>query len=506
VQALVAGGHLGALGTDPRLRRSDLIRSGSGRGPLLGLPGLEDADLVVQRGREQAPRLFAQPLDAPLPVLLLLFEVVDARALDLRRLRRLGCLVLETVPLGLPPLQGLFGLDEALADPALLGPQLVEAGPLRRKTRGDLGELQRVVLPVLPRLLEEMLRALQVVLRATPRLPRELDGLLEAGDLRAHRVEPALHRVEGLIGVRLLLARLLDVGLHPAQHGDGCLQPVLEAGERPPVAAQLVLERPPPQGQQLGTDLPLLALEHPVLLRGCGLALQVLELLADLVPQVAQAGEVLPRLRDPALGLAATLLVLRDARGLLQIDPEVLRPGLDESGDHPLLDDRVAAGAQTRTQEQVGDVAAAAAHAVEEVARLPVPGNLALHRDLPVLGVLAAGAAVGIVEDELDGGGPDRLAAGRAVEDDVGHGLAAQGLRGHLAHDPAHGVDHVGLAAAVRAHDPDEVARKLHRRGVHERLEPRELDPFQAHGAQRYRTDPCPQSHGEQRRYWKKYS
>jgi len=177
------------------------------------------------------------------------------------------------------------------------------------------------------------------------------------------------------------------------QHGDGCLQPVLEAGERPPVAAQLVLERPPPQGQQLGTDLPVLALEHPVLLRGCGLALQVLELLADLVPQVAQAGEVLPRLRDPALGLAATLLVLRDSRGLLQIDPEVLRPGLDESGDHPLLDDRVAAGAQTRTQEQVGDVAAAAAHAVEEVARLPVPGNLALHRDLPVLGVLAAGAA-----------------------------------------------------------------------------------------------------------------
>jgi len=100
VQALVAGGHFGALGTDPRLRRSDLIRSGGGRGPLLGLPGLEDADLVVQRGREQAPRLFAQPLDAPLPVLLLLFEVVDARALDLRRLRRLGCLVLETVPLG----------------------------------------------------------------------------------------------------------------------------------------------------------------------------------------------------------------------------------------------------------------------------------------------------------------------------------------------------------------------------------------------------------------------
>ena len=55
---------------------------------------------------------------------------------------------------------------------------------------------------------------------------------------------------------------------------------------------------------------------------------------------------------------------------------------------------------------------------------------------------------------------PTGLRGRRAVEDHVLHGVAAQVLGGGLAQHPAHGVDDVGLAAAVGADDADEMARE----------------------------------------------
>jgi hypothetical protein len=71
---------------------------------------------------------------------------------------------------------------------------------------------------------------------------------------------------------------------------------------------------------------------------------------------------------------------------------------------------------------------------------------------------------------------PTGCAVAGAVEDHVGHGLAAQVLGRALAHDPAHGVDDVGLATAVGADDGAQVARQRHRRRVDEGLESGELD------------------------------
>ena len=59
------------------------------------------------------------------------------------------------------------------------------------------------------------------------------------------------------------------------------------------------------------------------------------------------------------LGLAAALLVLGDARGLLEEHAQLLGLGLDDARDHALLDDRVGARPEARAEEDVGDVAPA---------------------------------------------------------------------------------------------------------------------------------------------------
>ena len=91
------------------------------------------------------------------------------------------------------------------------------------------------------------------------------------------------------------------------------------------------------------------------------------DLLLDLVAQVLQALQILARLSDAALGLAAPLLVARYARRLFDEGAHILRLRFDDARDHALLDDRVAARAQARAQEQLRDVLAAAAHAVDEI-------------------------------------------------------------------------------------------------------------------------------------------
>src|SRR5690606_30153515 len=121
-------------------------------------------------------------------------------------------------------------------------------------------------------------------------------------------------------------------------------------------------------------DLPL-GLDRGVLLGLARLAGQVLELLADFLAQVVEAVEILAGVADAVLGLAAPLLVLGDAGRLLEVDPQLLGLGLDHLADHALLDDRVAARAQAGTEEQVGDVPAAAAGAVEVVAALAVAAH-----------------------------------------------------------------------------------------------------------------------------------
>ena len=186
-------------------------------------------------------------------------------------------------------------------------------------------------------------------------------------------------------------------------------------------------------------------------------------------------------MRDAAFGLATAILVARDTRRFLDEGAHVFGPCFDQARNHALLDDRVAARTEAGAEKQVRDVLSAALGAIDEVGRVAVPRYEALQRDFRIAGIGSRELAVAVVEDQFDRPASDRLAAARPIEDDVGHRVATQVLRGNLAHHPADRIDDVRLAAAIRADDASQVAGKRNSGGIDERLETGEFYPGKAH-------------------------
>ena len=62
----------------------------------------------------------------------------------------------------------------------------------------------------------------------------------------------------------------------------------------------------------------------------------------------------------------------------------------------------------------------------------------------------------------------DRFARISAIENDVGHFVAAQRLGGLFAEHPAHGIQHIGLSATVRANDRGDAVVKVKNRFIGE--------------------------------------
>ncbi len=243
-----------------------------------------------------------------------------------------------------------------------------------------------------------------------------------------------------------------------------------------PIGAELGLERQQADGVQLGRQLALFLFELAVPLGRAGLAFEMLKLPVEFLADVVEPVQVFPGVANAVLRLPATLLVLRDSRGFLQVDPQIFGFSLNQLADHALLDDGVAARPEAGAEEDVHDVPAPAFVAVQEVGGLGFPGDLTPDRDFGVRRVLAADPAVFVAEDQLDAGNRRGLAGVGAVEDDVGEVLAAQLLRRTLPHDPANGVDDVGLAAAVGANDGAPIAGEDDGCRIDERLEASELD------------------------------
>ncbi len=343
----------------------------------------------------------------------------------------------------------------------------------RRLGGAAIGEERRVLAGERADLLGELRDLLR-----DPRLAlaRERELLLEARHLGVRFVERRLLLVHGVAGRVVLAAQrfLLRFGganlrLHGVErHGERRDRRAVTLAR---VRGILLLREP----QQV-LDLLQPRLEVAILGRDLRLRVELLELAAELDPDVLDAREILPRVGKPAFGLLAPLLVLRDARRLLEEHAQLFRLRLDHARDHSLLDDRVGAGAETGAEEKIVDVAAAHRDVVDVIGRVAVARQHALDRELGVLTPLAADPAGAVVEEELDRSAADGLALARAVEDHVLHRLAAQrgGLR--FAEHPAHGVDHVRLAASVRADDADEPARRREHRRIDKRLEPGELD------------------------------
>ena len=155
-------------------------------------------------------------------------------------------------------------------------------------------------------------------------------------------------------------ALLFQRRLGTALVGQGRLHGDIALAHRAVLHLRAAVQVPHLERQQLGQRPALLVLERLVAARRAGLPLQVADLAVDFVAHVLEPLQVLARIGHARLGLAAALLVTRDAGGLLDEGAQVLGLGLDDARDHALLDDGVAARAQAGAQEQLGDVAAAA--------------------------------------------------------------------------------------------------------------------------------------------------
>ena len=220
--------------------------------------------------------------------------------------------------------------------------------------------------------LEALRDLLEFLALAAADLARVLHRLLGARYLGANLVIATLYRGKRLAMRVVVAARTLDRGFNGALLRERRLQRQVTLAQDRLACAGLGLDLAQSQRQQFRLQLPLFLLQCLVATRGRRLALQVPELLLDFVAQVAQAGQVLARVRDAALGLAAPLLVARDAGGLLEEGPHLVGLRLDDARDHALLDDRVAARAEAGTEEQLRDVLAAATRAVQEIRRRAV--------------------------------------------------------------------------------------------------------------------------------------
>ena len=311
------------------------------------------------------------------------------------------------------------------------------------------------------------------------------DALLEPAHLERGLAERALRGMQRIVGFVVRLPDRLELGLGATQvgalrfergdRGDDRLADALLLARRVAVAQE-------PELVQLG----LRVLLHRAVAAGdLGLRLELLEVAGELAQDVVDAGQVLARVLEARLGLAPALLVFRDAGRFLEEEAQLLGLALDDPRDRSLADDRVGARAEAGAEEDVLDVAPAHRLAVDVIAARAVARQHALDGDLGEAVPRAAGARLAVVEDELDAGAAGGLPQVRAVEDHVLHRLAAQLARLAFAEDPAHRVDDVRLAAAVRADDADELAGELEVGRLDERLEARQLDRMKAHGSGR---------------------
>src|SRR6185369_9831831 len=156
-----------------------------------------------------------------------------------------------------------------------------------------------------------------------------------------HLTERALRRVQRVVGVVVRLPDLLELRFRAAQ----LRGPRLERGDRRDdgladarFLARRVAVAQEPELVQLGLRV---VLQRAVAARDLGLRLELVEVAGQLAQDVVDARQVLARVLEARLGLAATLLVLRDARGLLEEQAQLLGLALDDPRDRALADDRV---------------------------------------------------------------------------------------------------------------------------------------------------------------------
>jgi hypothetical protein len=169
------------------------------------------------------------------------------------------------------------------------------------------------------------------------------DALLDARHLRTGAVETGLGLAQRLGLGGLIDADLLDLRLGVPQVRQHRLQGRFAVLHGRVANFRFRVQTLQAQRQKLRLQLALFFLERLIAARRRRLPLQMADLLVDFLAQIVQTIQILARLADAIFGFPPAFLVARNSGRLLQERPQIVGAGLDDSRDHALLDDRVAA-------------------------------------------------------------------------------------------------------------------------------------------------------------------
>ncbi len=198
----------------------------------------------------------------------------------------------------------------------------------------------------------------------------------------------------------------------------------------------------------------------------------------ELGNQVVDANRVGFGLVQPAQRLVLARQEPVDAGRLLEERSPVRGLAREHRIDLTLRDDRVAPRPESRSHQEVLDIAQPALIAVNIV--FDLARSVSPARDLD-FAEIDWEAAIGVVEGDRDFRQSQRFTFLVAGEDHVLHLARAQTLAALLAQRPAKRVDQVGFAGTVGADDSGDPARKFERGRFREGLEAKSLDALEFH-------------------------
>ncbi len=181
-----------------------------------------------------------------------------------------------------------------------------------------------------------------------------------------------------------------------------------------------------------------------------GLGLERSDLRGELADDILGPGKIVLCGLEPEFCFVTARVQAGNACRLFEHAAALVGPGLDDFADAALMDQSGRPRAGRGVGEQDGDVAGAHLAAVDAEDRALLAHDAARHFKRVRLVERRRRLAVAVVDHDADFGVVARRATGVAGEDHVVHFGGAHGLVGGLAHDPTHGFDEVGLAAAVR--------------------------------------------------------
>jgi hypothetical protein len=290
-------------------RRLQLAREGIGHRARRRLAFGQALDRRIGTLRGEGIEFEGQAVGLRLQAVALAFQLLDARGLHLRALSGSPELAIKALPVLLPARKFRFRLRQRARGQLLAGAPRVHQG----LELGDLGAQPRELLFVAHDLLRDGVEVgvhlRQVGAGPLAQLARIADVLLGARHFGPELVVARLHQRGRVAELGVEFTLLLDRRFRRALLCQRPLHVELARTHGAVLHRRAAIELAQPQRQQLGGQGALLRFEFLIAPRGVGLALQVADLLVDLIAQILQAREILACLGHAHLGLPAALLI-----------------------------------------------------------------------------------------------------------------------------------------------------------------------------------------------------